>query len=72
MGLRFYLSLRQSLVAGSMAAAMLAMALLLAIVATFSQMCAAAELDGSSAASASTATATSPADLVTNFDIITV
>lgn len=61
MALRFYLSLRQSLAAGSMAAAMVAMALLLAVVATFSQMCAAAELDDSSAPSASTQTAASPA-----------
>ncbi|WP_434110497.1 S10 family serine carboxypeptidase-like protein [Paraburkholderia caffeinilytica] len=64
MALRFYLSLRQSLVAGSMAVAMVAMALLLAVLAAFSQMCAAAELDDSSAASASTDMATSPASSV--------
>ncbi|HZZ01381.1 S10 family peptidase [Paraburkholderia sp.] len=64
MALRFYFSLRQSLVAGAMAAALVAMALFLAVVATFSQMCAAAELDDSSAASASTETATSPASEV--------
>jgi carboxypeptidase C (cathepsin A) len=64
MALRFYLSLRQSLVAGSMAAALVAMALLLAVVAAFSQMCAAAELDDSSAESVSADTATSPASSV--------
>ncbi|CAE6724231.1 S10 family peptidase [Paraburkholderia haematera] len=53
MALRFYLLLRRSLVAGSMAAALVAMALVLAIIAAFSQMCAASELDDASSAAAS-------------------
>ncbi|RKE38745.1 carboxypeptidase C (cathepsin A) [Paraburkholderia sp. BL23I1N1] len=61
MALRFYLLLRRSLVAGSVAAALVAMALVLAIIAAFSQMCAAAELDDASPATASTETATSSA-----------
>lgn len=64
MAIRFYLSLRRSLMAGSMAAALVAMALVLAVIATFSQMCAAAELDDSSAEPASTETATAPASAV--------
>jgi carboxypeptidase C (cathepsin A) len=61
MTVRFYLSLRRSLVAGSVAAALVAAALVFAVIATFSQMCAAAELDDSSAAAASTEAATLPA-----------
>ncbi|MFL9902017.1 peptidase S10 [Paraburkholderia fungorum] len=64
MALRFYLSLRQSLVAGSMAAALVAMALFFAVLAAFSQMCAAAEMDDSSAATGRTETAASPASPV--------
>src|SRR5580704_16167501 len=64
MAIRFYLSLRRSLMAGSVAAALVAMALVLAVIATFSQMCAAAELDDSSAEPASTETATAPASAV--------
>ncbi|SOF01162.1 Carboxypeptidase C (cathepsin A) [Burkholderia sp. OK233] len=64
MAIRIYFSLRRSLMAGSVAAALVAMALVLAVIATFSQMCAAAELDDSSAATASTETATSPASSV--------
>lgn len=47
-----------------MAAALVAMALVFAIIAAFSQMCAAAELDDSSAATARTERATSPASTV--------
>ncbi|OAJ62206.1 peptidase S10 [Paraburkholderia ginsengiterrae] len=43
MGLRIYFSLRQPLMAGSAAVALVAVALLLAVLAVFSQMCAAAE-----------------------------
>ncbi|MFM0027898.1 peptidase S10 [Paraburkholderia madseniana] len=64
MAIRFYLSWRRSLMAGSMAAALVAMALVLAIVATFSQMCAAAELDDSATAAADTESATAPASSV--------
>ncbi|MFL9865309.1 peptidase S10 [Paraburkholderia fungorum] len=60
MAIRFYLALRRSLMAGSVAAALLAMVLVLAIIATFSQMCAAAELDEPSAATAGTEPVLSP------------
>ncbi|MFM0204570.1 hypothetical protein PQR53_32545 [Paraburkholderia fungorum] len=42
MTLRFYLSLRQSLAAGSIAATLVAIALVFAVLAAFSQMCVAA------------------------------
>lgn len=62
MGLRFYFSLRQSLMAGSAAAALVAVALLFAVLAAFSQMCAAAELDDSpDAAMSAEAAASEPA-----------
>ncbi|CAB3787336.1 hypothetical protein LMG28614_02478 [Paraburkholderia ultramafica] len=47
MGLRFYPWLRQSLMAGSLAAALVAVTLVLAALAALTQMCAAAELDDS-------------------------
>ena len=47
MSFRFYVSLRQSLRAGWLAVALVAAALCLAIMATFSQLCAAAELEDS-------------------------
>ncbi|ASW01134.1 S10 family peptidase [Paraburkholderia aromaticivorans] len=57
MGLRFTLSLRRSLMAGSLAAAFAATALVLAVLTAFSTMCAAAELDDSADAAASAETA---------------
>jgi carboxypeptidase C (cathepsin A) len=59
MGLRFTLSLRRSLMAGSMAAALVAMALVLVMLAAFSTVCAAAEPDASPDAAASAETAAS-------------
>jgi carboxypeptidase C (cathepsin A) len=59
MGPRIYLSLRQSLLAGSAAAALVAVALLFAVLAVFSQMCAAAEVDDSPEAATSAETAAS-------------
>ncbi|HEX7912101.1 MAG TPA: peptidase S10 [Paraburkholderia sp.] len=67
MGLRIYLSLRQSLMAGSAAVALVAVVLLLAVLAAFSQMCAAAEPGDSpdaemSAEAAASEAATSESD----------
>ncbi|MBB5546187.1 peptidase S10 [Paraburkholderia fungorum] len=61
MAIRFYLALRRSLMAGSVAAALIAMALVFAVIAAFSQMCVAAELDEPSAATAGSGTAALPA-----------
>ena len=60
MAIRFYLALRRSLMAGSVAAALIAMALVFAVIAAFSQMCVAAELDEPSAATAGAGTAALP------------
>ena len=61
MGLRFYLSLRQSLMAGSLAAALVAVTLVLAALAALTQMCAAAELEDSREAAVSDESAASEA-----------